>query len=59
MMTRAGYDAGGLGVFLEHLERKQGDLGGMLDAYQEVARRLGVLNENDPAPTSGPRLVKG
>ncbi|GAB5511013.1 MAG: phosphoribosylaminoimidazolesuccinocarboxamide synthase [Hyphomicrobiales bacterium] len=40
-------------------DRFRRDLGGMLDAYQEVARRLGVLNENDPAPTGGPRLVKG
>lgn len=40
-------------------DRFRRDLGGMLDAYQEVARRLGVLNENDPVPTGGPRLVKG
>ncbi len=33
MMTGAGYDAGGLGGFLEHLEKKQGDFGGMLGFF--------------------------
>ncbi|MEM6713199.1 MAG: phosphoribosylaminoimidazolesuccinocarboxamide synthase, partial [Pseudomonadota bacterium] len=40
-------------------DRFRRDLGGLLEAYQEVARRLGVLNENDPVPLGGPRLVKG
>ncbi|MBV6656250.1 MAG: phosphoribosylaminoimidazolesuccinocarboxamide synthase [Devosiaceae bacterium] len=40
-------------------DRFRRDLGGVIDAYQEVARRLGVLQENDPVPTGGPRLVKG
>ena len=33
------------------------DLGGVLEAYQEVARRLGVLTENRPAKGTGPVLV--
>ena len=39
-------------------DRFRRDLGGMLEAYQEVARRLGILNENDPVPGIGPVLVK-
>ncbi|MBL4784058.1 MAG: phosphoribosylaminoimidazolesuccinocarboxamide synthase [Cohaesibacteraceae bacterium] len=34
------------------------DLGNMLNAYQEVARRLGILNETQERSTSGPTLVK-
>ncbi|PCH80746.1 MAG: phosphoribosylaminoimidazolesuccinocarboxamide synthase [Hyphomicrobiales bacterium] len=34
------------------------DLGNMLNAYQEVARRLGILNETQEHSTSGPTLVK-
>jgi hypothetical protein len=31
----------------------------MLEAYQEVARRLGILNDNvTPAAGSGPTLVE-
>jgi phosphoribosylaminoimidazole-succinocarboxamide synthase len=30
----------------------------MLEAYQEVARRLGILNENERVTKSGPVLVK-
>lgn len=39
-------------------DRFRRDLGGLVEAYQEVARRLGILPENEP-PTdkSGPRLV--
>jgi phosphoribosylaminoimidazole-succinocarboxamide synthase len=33
-------------------DRFRHDMGGMLEAYQEVARRLGIMNEND-APESG------
>ena len=40
-------------------DRFRRDIGGLLEAYQEVARRLGVMNENESAPTGGPRLVKG
>jgi phosphoribosylaminoimidazole-succinocarboxamide synthase len=32
-------------------------MGGMLEAYQEVARRLGILNENEKVKT-GPVLVQ-
>src|ERR687893_985685 len=38
-------------------DRFRRDMGGMLEAYQEVARRLGILNENERAKT-GPVLVK-
>jgi len=38
-------------------DRFRRDMGGMLEAYQDVARRLGVLNENE-RPKSGPVLVK-
>jgi phosphoribosylaminoimidazole-succinocarboxamide synthase len=33
------------------------DLGGLVEAYSEVARRLGIMNENETPPTSGPVLV--
>lgn len=34
------------------------DLGGLVEAYQEVAKRLGILNENEAPRPSGPVLVK-
>jgi len=34
------------------------DMGGLVDAYQEVARRLGILFENEGGKHSGPTLVK-
>lgn len=34
------------------------DMGGLLEAYQEVARRLGIMNENEPVRGTGPVLVK-
>ncbi len=35
------------------------DMGGLVEAYSEVARRLGILTEDDnPRHTPGPRLVK-
>ncbi|MCP4934943.1 MAG: phosphoribosylaminoimidazolesuccinocarboxamide synthase [bacterium] len=39
-------------------DRFRRDMGGLVEAYHEVARRLGILMENEP-PTdkSGPRLV--
>ena len=39
-------------------DRFRRDMGGLVEAYREVARRLGILPENEP-PTdkSGPRLV--
>ncbi len=39
-------------------DRFRRDLGGMLEAYQEVARRLGILNDNDRRNGTGPVLVK-
>ena len=38
-------------------DRFRRDLGGVLEAYQEVARRLGVLAEQPAAQGSGPVLV--
>ncbi len=39
-------------------DRFRRDLGGLMEAYQEVARRLGIMNENEtPRPKSGPVLV--
>ena len=38
-------------------DRFRKDLGGMLEAYQEVARRLGVLTETRPPKGAGPVLV--
>jgi phosphoribosylaminoimidazole-succinocarboxamide synthase len=32
-------------------------MGGLVEAYQEVARRLGIMNENEPPRPSGPVLV--
>lgn len=39
-------------------DRFRQDLGGMIDAYQEVARRLGLITKNDRDGSSGPVLVK-
>jgi phosphoribosylaminoimidazole-succinocarboxamide synthase len=33
-------------------------MGGLIEAYQEVARRLGIMNENEPTRPAGPVLVK-
>ena len=38
-------------------DRFRRDMGGLIEAYQEVARRLGILFENEPK-RSGPKLVK-
>lgn len=38
-------------------DRFRRDLGGLLEAYQEVAKRLGVLNESRPPKGAGPVLV--
>jgi phosphoribosylaminoimidazole-succinocarboxamide synthase len=38
-------------------DRFRQDLGGLIEAYQEVARRLGVLTENPRPKGSGPVLV--
>ncbi|HBM89098.1 MAG TPA: phosphoribosylaminoimidazolesuccinocarboxamide synthase, partial [Rhodobiaceae bacterium] len=39
-------------------DRFRRDMGGLVDAYQEVARRLGILFENDTGKPTGPTLVK-
>lgn len=39
-------------------DRFRRDLGGLLEAYQEVARRLGIMNENERPRGSGPVLVQ-
>ena len=39
-------------------DRFRRDMGGLVEAYQEVARRLGIMNENEPPRGSGPVLVK-
>jgi len=39
-------------------DRFRRDLGGLVEAYQEVARRLGIMNENDAPRPKGPVLVK-
>ncbi|MDQ0998632.1 phosphoribosylaminoimidazole-succinocarboxamide synthase [Phyllobacterium ifriqiyense] len=39
-------------------DRFRRDMGGLIEAYQEVARRLGIMNENDQTRPSGPVLVK-
>lgn len=38
-------------------DRFRRDMGGLIEAYQEVARRLGVLNESRPPKGTGPVLV--
>jgi phosphoribosylaminoimidazole-succinocarboxamide synthase len=39
-------------------DRFREDLGGLVDAYREVAQRLGILVEIDNALATGPRLVQ-
>jgi phosphoribosylaminoimidazole-succinocarboxamide synthase len=39
-------------------DRFRRDMGGLLEAYREVATRLGIMNENEPARGNGPVLVK-
>ncbi|WP_332061080.1 MULTISPECIES: phosphoribosylaminoimidazolesuccinocarboxamide synthase [unclassified Bartonella] len=39
-------------------DRFRRDMGGLINAYQEVAKRLGIINENEPTRQSGPVLVK-
>ncbi len=39
-------------------DRFRRDLGGMLEAYQEVARRLGILNDSESSGVKGPTLVQ-
>jgi phosphoribosylaminoimidazole-succinocarboxamide synthase len=39
-------------------DRFRRDMGGLVEAYQEVARRLGIMNENETPRPTGPVLVK-
>ena len=39
-------------------DRFRRDLGGMLEAYQEVAKRLGIMAANERPAATGPTLVK-
>ena len=39
-------------------DRFRRDLGGLVEAYQEVARRLGIMNGNEPTERTKPVLVK-
>ena len=39
-------------------DRFRRDLGGLMEAYQEVARRLGIMNENESPKRARPKLVK-
>jgi phosphoribosylaminoimidazole-succinocarboxamide synthase len=39
-------------------DRFRKDMGGLIEAYSEVARRLGIMNENEPPVSRGPVLVK-
>ena len=40
-------------------DRFRRDMGGLVEAYQEGARRLGIMNENEPPRPTGPVLVAG
>src|SRR5881397_878622 len=40
-------------------DRFRRDLGGLLEAYTEVAKRLGIMSENERPQGIGPILVKG
>src|SRR5215213_9618489 len=39
-------------------DRFRRDMGGLVEAYTEVARRLGILSENEKPAMGGPRLVQ-
>jgi len=39
-------------------DRFRRDLGGLVEAYTEVARRLGILPENEQPRATGPKLVQ-
>ncbi|AFR26430.1 phosphoribosylaminoimidazole-succinocarboxamide synthase [Bartonella quintana] len=39
-------------------DRFRRNMGGLINAYQEVAKRLGIINENEPPRPTGPVLVK-
>jgi phosphoribosylaminoimidazole-succinocarboxamide synthase len=39
-------------------DRFRRDMGGLVEAYTEVARRLGIMNEMENVVTTGPKLVQ-
>jgi phosphoribosylaminoimidazole-succinocarboxamide synthase len=39
-------------------DRFRKDMGGLVEAYSEVARRLGIMVEGERPATNGPRLVQ-
>ena len=39
-------------------DRFRQELGGMIEAYREIAQRFGLLNKNEPSRSSKPTLVK-
>jgi len=39
-------------------DRFRRDMGGLVEAYTEVARRLGILQENETPRAAGPKLVQ-
>jgi len=39
-------------------DRFRRDMGGMIEAYTEVARRLGIMQEGETAREGSPKLVK-
>ena len=39
-------------------DRFRKDLGGLIEAYTEVARRLGIIVEGERPVTNGPKLVQ-
>jgi phosphoribosylaminoimidazole-succinocarboxamide synthase len=39
-------------------DRFRRDMGGVVEAYSEVARRLGIMPESVQAENKGPQLVK-
>ena len=39
-------------------DRFRKDLGGLIEAYTEVAKRLGIMSENEKVQSGGPRLVQ-
>jgi len=39
-------------------DRFRRDMGGLIEAYTEVAKRLGIMSENEPPQGMGPVLVK-
>jgi len=39
-------------------DRFRRDMGGLVEAYSEVARRLGIMQENEPVRAAGPKLVQ-